>query len=107
MNWTICGSRDIGVLIADVSGSQIFLCHRCLNAFTWPKPRQPDYRTEDFQVKGERHSALTDLRQLPVEIRESYAIQSGLVEKYIPLGAEVLEIGGGEGIFLNMLRDKG
>ncbi len=107
MNCTICDSSDVKVLLADVSGAQIFLCNNCHNAFTWPTPQLPDYRTEDFQSKGKQDSTLTQWHELPREILESYAIQSALVEKYLPTGAEILEIGGGEGIFLSMLRDKG
>jgi 2-polyprenyl-3-methyl-5-hydroxy-6-metoxy-1,4-benzoquinol methylase len=107
MSCTICGSTDVSILIPEVSGAQIFTCGGCDNAFTWPKPTLPDYRSADFQSREGSRVQLTLMKDIPVEIEQSYRIQCEMILRHVPLGASVLEIGGGEGIFLEMLKKVG
>lgn len=104
---TICSSLEVKEMIAVSDKAKIMICRNCKNAFTYPKPEAPDYALEDFQAgKGDAHS-ITLFDQLPEEIKKSYHIQLEMIEKNIPKGSTVLEIGGGEGIFLEMLKKSG
>ncbi len=107
MNCTICGHNDSREIVEFVSGVKILVCAKCSNAFTYPPPKLPDYVAEDFHANGEATNKLTRLEDLPEEIRTSYDIQSKLVERHVSKGEPILEIGGGEGIFLNILLERG
>lgn len=104
---TVCHSPDAHEMIALFDKAKIMLCRSCKNAFTLPKPKLPDYSAEDFQAGQGDIDRLTHLEDLPEEIKTSYALQLKMVTKYIPKGSSVLEIGGGEGIFLDMLKKSG
>jgi 2-polyprenyl-3-methyl-5-hydroxy-6-metoxy-1,4-benzoquinol methylase len=104
---TICGSHDVKELITLSGDVRIMLCDHCQNAFTFPKPVIPDYSTEDFQAREGDTNKLTLLSDLPTEIQTSYTVQLSMIEKKLPKGAPVLEIGGGEGIFLDLVKKAG
>jgi 2-polyprenyl-3-methyl-5-hydroxy-6-metoxy-1,4-benzoquinol methylase len=104
---TICSSSRVREIVLLSGGEQIMFCQNCKNAFTCPKPQLPDYSSEDFQTQNQDTEKLTLLKDLPGEIGKSYAIQLQIIEKNVPKGSAILEIGGGEGIFLEMLKDKG
>ncbi|MDH4088845.1 MAG: class I SAM-dependent methyltransferase [Cyclobacteriaceae bacterium] len=88
-------------------GVKIMVCFNCNNAFTFPKPVIPDYSSEDFQARSAETQSLTYVDQLPKEIKFSYNIQLDIIEKKIKKGSSILEIGGGEGIFLDLVKSKG
>ena len=104
---TICQSSDVKEKLNLPAGKKIMLCRNCKNAFTSPKPVLPDYSAEDFQAGTGVLDKLTFLEELPEEIRTSYAVQLAMIEQKIPKGASILEIGGGEGIFLKLVKDRG
>jgi 2-polyprenyl-3-methyl-5-hydroxy-6-metoxy-1,4-benzoquinol methylase len=107
MKCTICHSSVTKEIVSLQAGKLIYLCKNCHNAFTIPKPELPDYQNEDFHANGLITDNLTQLEALPEEIRTSYTIQVQLVEKYFSKSDRILEIGGGEGIFLDLLHRKG
>jgi 2-polyprenyl-3-methyl-5-hydroxy-6-metoxy-1,4-benzoquinol methylase len=82
-------------------------CNQCTNAFTFPKPTLPDYSVEDFQARQGDTGKLTLLTDLPDEIQTSYGSQLSMIQRKVPKGSAVLEIGGGEGIFLEMVKKAG
>ncbi|HMG93404.1 MAG TPA: class I SAM-dependent methyltransferase [Chryseolinea sp.] len=83
------------------------LCENCKNAFTYPKPVLPDYSKGDFQARAGDAKKLTLFEDLPIEIHESYNAQLELIQENLPKGSTVLEIGGGEGIFLELVKKRG
>lgn len=107
VNCTICGSSNIRQMLELNSKAYIVRCENCGNAFTHPKPNIPDYKSEDFQSRNGDTLKLTTLDSLPHEIQVSYNLQVQMVERILPKGSAVLEIGGGEGIFLEMLKNRG
>lgn len=103
----ICSSLEVKEIITFESGVKIFDCKKCRNAFTYPKPKLPDYSKEDFHRNGLETNELTLFEHLPIEIQESYRIQKEMIVKHVPRGAHVLEVGGGEGLFLELLKNSG
>lgn len=103
---SICNSPKVKEMIT-LSDSKIMICKNCKNGFTYPKPRIPDYSSEDFQAMGGDTNYLTPFEELPKEIKRSYSTQLKMIEGKVPEGSSVLEIGGGEGIFLEMLKVRG
>lgn len=104
---TVCSSADAQEMITLFDQSKIMLCKNCKNAFTRPKPKLHDYSSEDFQAGQGETDRLTHLEDLPEEIKISYGLQLAMITKNIPKGSTVLEIGGGEGIFLEMVKRQG
>jgi SAM-dependent methyltransferase len=104
---TICNSGDTKELICLSDRAKIMLCGNCKNAFTYPRPVLPDYSKDDFQARNGDTQELTLFEDLPVEIHESYNTQLELIEENLPDGSTVLEIGGGEGIFLELVKSRG
>lgn len=88
-------------------GIKIMHCKTCDNAFTFPKPQVPDYALEDFQAGSTELKQPTPFLSLPHEIQVSYQRQMKMIRANVCKGARVLEIGGGEGIFLEMLEFAG
>lgn len=103
----ICGSVETSKLVSLEFNASIFLCRNCKNAFTFPIPILPDYASEDFHANGLDTKKITKFEDLPEEIQISYNIQAQLVERNIFKNEPILEIGGGEGIFLDVLRGRG
>jgi 2-polyprenyl-3-methyl-5-hydroxy-6-metoxy-1,4-benzoquinol methylase len=107
-NCTICGSSNVSQVLALSSLASIVRCKNCKNAFTFPQPVLPDYTQEDFHANGiSENTKLTHFEDLPEEIQASYRIQKAMVEQCVSKNDRVLEIGGGEGIFLDLLRRHG
>src|SRR5918994_4021499 len=98
INCTICNSPNSREMLCLSNNIKIMLCKNCENAFTYPRPKLPDYSAEDFQSRDGARDKLTSFKDLPDEIKKSYSIQLEMVEKNIPKGSRILEIGGGEGI---------
>lgn len=88
-------------------GVNIMRCQVCENAFTVPKPIIPDYAREDFQAGSTELTQPTPFDSLPDEIQVSYQLQLKMVEANVARGSRILEIGGGEGIFLELLKSSG
>jgi SAM-dependent methyltransferase len=104
---TVCGSQHVKLLLKFSQNTLIIVCNDCKNAFTHPKPTLPDYSRDDFQARNGDTGKLTFLEDLPSEIHESYNTQLALIEENLVKGSTVLEIGGGEGIFLEQVKRKG
>jgi len=107
MDCTICHSSNTREIISLPLAKHIYLCKNCHNAFTFPQPSLPDYKNEDFHANGLVTDKLTRFEELPEEIRTSYSIQLHLIEKYLKKDDLILEIGGGEGIFIDLLYKQG
>jgi len=107
INCSVCGSDKIKKIVSLQGDKTIYACKRCSNAFTFPNPIIPDYAAEDFQARDGDTDRLTLYNNLPEEIQESYEKQLSMVEGKLSKGASILEIGGGEGIFLELLKQKG
>jgi SAM-dependent methyltransferase len=104
---TICNASNFREMLSISEQTKIMLCKNCANAFTYPKPTLPDYSSEDFQAGKGEIDTLTLLKDLPDEIKMSYSIQVAMIMKRVPMGSAILEIGGGEGIFLDLLKNEG
>lgn len=103
----VCQSMRVRPHLIVARGAEILICGNCRNAFTCPPPEIPDYQNEDFQARNGDGDTLTRLKDLPIEISESYSAQLEMIAKRITVGSSVLEIGGGEGIFLEMVSNAG
>ena len=103
----ICSSTQVKELIVFELEKKIFACKTCENAFTYPKPKLPNYSVEDFHGNGLDNKELTLFEHLPSEIQTSYKIQKEIIKENVPKGASILEIGGGEGLFLELLQNSG
>lgn len=103
----ICGSSKVKEIVTFKSGTKVFLCKRCKNAFTYPKPYLPDYASLDFHARDntDDNDELTYVSSQPEEIQDSYRVQLELIKSRLIKGSEILEIGGGEGIFLETLKN--
>ncbi len=89
-------------------GHIIMRCQRCGVAWTFPRPGEVDYVSNDF------HSAFVtpdeaaiDSSKLPWEWRRSLDVQVRMLQSVLPSGAHVHEVGCGQGILLGMLRKAG
>lgn len=103
----ICGSVKIKEVVYLAGNKKVYSCNNCGNAFTYPKPQVPNYAMLDFH-SGDRikeNQQLTSILNLPDEVQYSYKVQKELIGKYLKKGSEILEVGGGEGIFLECLKN--
>ena len=107
INCTICDSADVDELLSISEKVKIFVCKNCKNAFTYPKPLLPDYVSDDFQAGDRERSTLTLFTDLAAEIQTSYRKQLKIIERHVAKNSTILEIGGGEGIFLEMVQKSG
>jgi SAM-dependent methyltransferase len=87
----------------------IWACQACTNAWTCPSPCDFQYENYDFHGSAiENHSdKLHSLEDLPEQWRSSLISQILLISRYLDPGSKVLEIGCGEGIFLEELKKRG
>lgn len=98
----ICQSDKTKKLL-DVKTQQIYTCLNCKNAFTNPEPEDIDYDTEDFHGQFDEIT----VNDLPRQWRNSLIHEAKVISKLIPIGASILEIGAGRGLFLSYLKEKG
>jgi 2-polyprenyl-3-methyl-5-hydroxy-6-metoxy-1,4-benzoquinol methylase len=104
---TVCGSANTKLKLDYSLDIKIVYCENCNNAFTYPKPILPDYASEDFQAAGKDLEQVTNFGSMPEEIQTSYRLQLKMIQKNVSNGANILEIGGGEGIFLDLVKSAG
>lgn len=103
----ICNSSRTKEVVHLKNEKKVFACKNCGNAFTYPKPQIPDYENMDHHASDRINEKcelkyITDLYQ---EIQVSYKIQNKIIRKYLQKNSSILEIGGGEGIFLDTLKN--
>ncbi len=83
-------------------------CESCTNAWTEPAPGSIDYAAANFHEKtASRRGEGKTFGNLPPQWQKSRDMQVGLLQRYLPSGAKVLEIGCGEGILLERLAGSG
>jgi len=82
---------------------RVVACRRCRIARTEPPPPSIPYEDEDF------HAAFpfTSLDALPPTWRRGLDLQAALLRRHLGPGARVLEVGCGQGFFLEALRRAG
>lgn len=105
---TLCGSHNIK-LITSVDTFKILECKKCHIAFTFPPPSLPDYENMDFHSQNEKDNEKKLILKidLPFDWQKLIETQVSLIKKNFDLNDDILEIGCGEGIFLNELKLQG
>ena len=86
--------------------ARIIVCRDCTCGWTFPPPGDVDYEGADFHesASGEEHTGFSDL---PKAWRAAVVRQVDMIKRHLSPGDQVLEIGCGQGIFLDLLRDQG
>lgn len=104
----ICESKKINTFLRSES-FKISICKNCHVAFTSPSPSLPDYENLDFHSKNNINNTdrLTSYSDLPFDWKCLIDLQVELISKYVSKSASILEIGCGEGILLESIRNKG
>lgn len=108
VNCRLCDSNKVIKWLSS-DDFTILLCRDCQNGFTVPLPSAIDYSKKDFhanEVLDEEISEKT-LNDLPLEWKEGIKLQVSAICKHLQPGARILEIGCGEGILLNELKNLG
>jgi 2-polyprenyl-3-methyl-5-hydroxy-6-metoxy-1,4-benzoquinol methylase len=90
-------------------GWEIWHCPVCTNAWTEPPPGNIPYDAKDFHSETQVNDAEAEssLEQLPAPWRRAVRQQVALLQRHLPAGARVLEVGCGAGILLQAMRDAG
>jgi SAM-dependent methyltransferase len=88
---------------------QIRRCESCTNAWTHPPPGQYDYENHDFHSETTEGSVLEScgIEKLPLQWQRCIHQQVCQLERVIPPGSKILEVGCGEGLLLNELAKVG
>lgn len=94
-----CGSKKNKTIITTEKWSVISCC-TCTNAWTSPQPDTIEYNKKDFHSE----ERTLNLEDLPPQWRKAINMQIRLLTKNLKSGAKILEIGCGQGIFLNELK---
>lgn len=102
----ICNNRKI-IKIVNAQSFEIFKCQHCKIAFTYPEPKIPDYEEMDFHSDSIKSSSLLSLEDLPYDWIQLIQNQIGIIKGEFPTDIQILEIGCGEGLLLDLLRQKG
>lgn len=84
-------------------------CSKCKIAYTVPIPNIPVYEELDFHscTKTESNRPFTTLHDLPRNWRKLINVQTDFVKKHLKANSKVLEIGCGEGVLLDNLKNSG
>ncbi len=98
----LCGS-EITKDLFHAGNWKIAFCIHCSNAWTEPPPAKISYDEEDFHSQF-RYREVDDL---PSQWKRATIMQADLLAAFLKPGAEILEIGCGEGIFLKELTRRG
>ncbi len=102
----LCGAEN-NRLIVDGGAWRIRACRACTNAWTDPPPGSVPYETRDFHSETLASEGEPSLENLPRVWREAILEQVAMLQRHLPAGARVLEIGCGAGLMLGALRDAG
>lgn len=104
----LCGANDHR-LVVDGGAWRIRACRVCTNAWTDPAPGHIPYDAKDFHSETQVNAAETEtsLEQLPAPWRRAVRQQVALLQRQLPKGARILEVGCGAGILLQAMRDAG
>jgi 2-polyprenyl-3-methyl-5-hydroxy-6-metoxy-1,4-benzoquinol methylase len=88
---------------------KVLVCRNCQIAFTAPRPVLPDYENMDFHSKSDENDTekLVAFNDLPYDWKKLIHIQGQMVAQHFSLNTGILEIGCGEGILLDVLRNMG
>ena len=100
-----CGASEIKIQLKTPNW-KIFACLVCTNAWTKPPPigiDQINYEEKNFHSRF----GFKEVSDMPYQWRKAVLMQARLVEKYLPIGSSILEIGCGEGLFLRELSKRG
>jgi SAM-dependent methyltransferase len=100
---TICKNTNITFYCFLEPKHEIYKCKACKNAFTFPEPDQVAYEDDDFHGQFSFSSA----ESLPRQWRKAIKKQVSLVQRYFSKGASILEIGCGQGLLLQEIKNKG
>jgi 2-polyprenyl-3-methyl-5-hydroxy-6-metoxy-1,4-benzoquinol methylase len=104
-NCRLCGAPNIKNLFRTSSWG-ISFCRSCTNAWT----EQPSIGTDRVNYEEiDFHSSFRfkGVSDMPYQWRKAVVMQVKLLERYIPRGSNILEIGCGEGLFLHELSKRG
>lgn len=84
------------------------VCQKCGLAWTYPRPSEVDYALNDFHAAFMPADEMTiDAAKLPWQWRHSLAVQVRLLQSVLVPGAHVHEVGCGQGMMLEMIRNEG
>lgn len=102
INCPLCGGGPVSGQIS-APGWRIVSCHSCTNAWTLPPPPEVAYSTMDFHAQFPYRTAA----DLPRQWKKALRMQADLIERALPRGARLLEIGCGQGLLLGELARRG
>lgn len=97
-----CGS-ELNKIVIKTSSWSIKACKVCSNAWTDPSPNNIDYTKKDFHSEEK----ILDIEYLPLQWEKSISMQLNFLKNNIRSGANILEIGCGQGLFINELKKTG
>jgi SAM-dependent methyltransferase len=109
MECPLCNSRQVKQIINQPSW-QIWSCKTCTNAWTLPSPSEINYEEADFHgetVGNKNFVTLNSFDDLSTNQQICIKKQIYLLTQHLYPGAKILEIGCGEGIFLEELSKSG
>lgn len=98
-----CQKGESSRLYLQLEAHRIMRCDTCGGAWTDPRPQPVNYVENDFHGMLEA----SDSRALPWEWRMSLRTQLKMIIHHLPAGAHIHEVGCGQGLFLDLLRNHG
>ena len=104
----LCSSVNI-VLYLKGKNFTIYKCNDCTNGWTDPAPNVINYAERDFHQCeiSEKSDVVKKIMDLPTLWQNSIRKQIKLIQRHLPAGSSILEIGCGEGILLKELSNRG
>ncbi|HEY0054499.1 MAG TPA: class I SAM-dependent methyltransferase [Pedobacter sp.] len=100
---TICKSDTLKYYRTIRNELKIYECLTCLNAITLPPPNDIAYEEDDFHGQFNFNS----LDELPRQWKKALVKQINLIKRRVKPGANILEIGCGQGLLLQELKTIG
>jgi SAM-dependent methyltransferase len=105
----LCGASN-NVTVLQLGRHTILRCKACTNARTYPPCDPQDYESEYFgkdNVAGANRAQRTKLSSLPKQWQKLVHMQLDMCSKFLPRGGRVLDIGCGDGMFIELLSQRG
>jgi SAM-dependent methyltransferase len=94
--------------VARYRDSEIRACDRCGLGFTAVPPAEIPYEENDFhQMSLKAEGQKEENRTLPSDWKNALDISLRMIQQVLPQGGTVLDIGCGEGVFLEQVRNAG
>jgi len=106
----LCSASTPKTIVVQLGPYRILRCPRCTNAWTDPPCNLPDYESQYFgkdNVPGSDHEVRRTMGELHRQWQKLIRKQLEICQKIIPPGGRTLDIGCGDGIFVEELGLRG